>query len=74
MSAKSPEPEVDFSDENILQFIRAHHEPCVTAGDVADEFNVTNEAANYRLKKLMDDGKVADKQAGASAKVWYLIG
>lgn len=63
-----------FTDENILTFIRTHEDPCVTAGEIADRFDVTNEAVNYRLKQLRDQGKIRDKRAGASAKVWYPIG
>lgn len=64
----------DFTDENIIQFIQAHEDPCVTAGEIAEEFGVTNEGANYRLGKLRDAGKIAEKDVGASAKVWYLVG
>ncbi|MBX0326073.1 hypothetical protein EGH21_23990 [Halomicroarcula sp. F13] len=61
------------SDETILQFVRTHDDPCVTAGEVAEEFNITNEAANYRLMKLCDREEIAEKRVGSSAKVWYII-
>ena len=60
------------TDERILEFIRAHQDPCVTAGEIADEFKITNEGANYRLKKIRDRGEVVEKRVGVSAKVWYV--
>lgn len=62
----------EFSDENILSFVRDHEDPCVTAGEVATHFGVTNEAANYRLNKLKRQAKIVEKRVGSSAKVWYL--
>lgn len=57
----------------ILKFLREKDEPVVTASEVAKEFGVTNEAANYRLKQLKQEGKVKEKKVGASAKVWYPV-
>lgn len=74
MSADSNEPTPKMTRERILNFVRTHDEPCVTAGEVAAEFGVTNGAANYRLKQLRDEGELQDKRVGASAKIWYLVG
>lgn len=74
MSTPTNRNQSNFTDEAIMNFVRGHEEPCVTNADVAEEFGVTKEAANYRLKNLRDDGRVAEKKVGASAKVWYLIG
>lgn len=60
--------------EAIVQFVRTHDDPCVTAGEIADAFGVTNEAAHYRLKRLKEREKLEDKKVGASAKVWYPVG
>lgn len=72
MSAESPEEEVVVSYDNIRCFIREHQDPCVTASEVADQFDITNQGALYRLRQLSEQGDVGAKEAGASAKVWYL--
>lgn len=74
MSASTKNMERDFTDESIISFIRGYKDPCVTAGEVAEYFGVTNEAANYRLGKLREAGEIVEKRVGASAKVWYLAG
>lgn len=58
MNTDRPNNTTRFSDEKILQFVREHEDPCITAGEIAEAFDVTNEAANYRLKKLRDKGKL----------------
>jgi predicted ArsR family transcriptional regulator len=60
--------------ETIVEFVRTHDDPCVTAGEIADAFDVTNEAAHYRLKRLKEREQLEDKKVGASAKVWYPVG
>ena len=74
MSANSKTKPRNMTYDNLVNFVRKHDQPCVTAGEVATEFGVTNSAANYRLKKLKEKGRIQDKQVGASAKVWYPIG
>lgn len=59
------------TSESILQFVRNHEEPVVTAGEIADEFDMTNQGVNYRLRQLEEEGKLVSKTAGSSAKVWY---
>jgi len=74
MSTKSTEEVPEVTYENIISFIRSHEDPCVTAGEISAEFGITGQAANYRLQKLRDAGEVREKDAGASAKVWYVTG
>ncbi len=63
-----------FDNEAIVKFIRNHEEPCVTASDIAEYFGKTNNAVHYRLGQLMDADRVREKEVGASAKVYYLLG
>lgn len=72
MSAGPAGQDRNMDDESILNFVQDHEDPCVTAGEIAAEFGVTNEAVNYRLNQLKQEGKVQDKKVGASAKIWYL--
>lgn len=74
MSAETNSQKEKVTYDNILSFIRTHKDPVVTAGEVAAEFDISNQAANYRLSELSERGKVREKTVGASAKVWYHIG
>lgn len=58
----------------VLKFIRTHDDPCVTASEVAEQFGITNEAANYHLKNLQHADEIEGKVAGSAAKVWYAVG
>jgi len=64
----------ELTYENIVKFARAHDDPCITAGEIATQFDISNEAANYRLQQLRERGEMVDKQVGASAKVWFIKG
>ena len=57
------------SDEDVLDATR-EHSPAATS-EVADELGVTRQAADYRLRKLRDEDRVASKKIGASL-VWYV--
>jgi predicted transcriptional regulator len=63
-----------MSDNEILRAVRNHDDPCVTSSEIAEELDVTNDAVNYRLRKLAEAGAVRGKTVGASAKVWYVVG
>jgi predicted transcriptional regulator len=72
MSTKQPANCDEFSNETILQFIRAHEEPCITASEIAEEFGVTNSAVHYRVEQLEESNEIRAKEVGASATVFYL--
>lgn len=74
MSTSSEKQEQKVTYDNIISFIREHEDPCVTASEIASEFDMTNQGANYRLDQLKKRGEVEEKVAGASAKVWYALG
>lgn len=63
-----------MSPERVLSFVHTYEEPCVSASDVATNFDVTNNAARYRLKQLEESGRLNSKVVGSSAKVWYAVG
>lgn len=63
-----------MTDDELLSFIRNYEDPCLTASELSDEFDLTNDAINYRLYKLKDAGKLETKSVGASARVWYVTG
>jgi len=58
----------EYSDEEILGAVRAH-EPAATS-EVAGEIGISRQAADYRLRRLRDEGRVSNKKIGASL-VWF---
>lgn len=56
------------TDEDILEAVRTH-EPAATS-EVASEISVSRQAADYRLRKLLDEDRVSKKKIGASL-VWF---
>lgn len=46
-------------------------QPLVTTSDVADEVGCTRETARVKLHALEDDGQLASRQVGSSARVWF---
>lgn len=73
MSTNGGEKVQKLDPMDVITFLREHEQPVVTAGEVAEEFDVTPSAARYRLNQLGDQGRVRGKKVGASAKVWYLV-
>jgi len=56
---------------DVRSFVAEHEDPVVKASEVADEFDVTNQAANYRLNQLVERGELRAKQMGRSAKAYW---
>jgi len=58
----------EHSDEDVLKAVRAH-EPAGTS-EVADELGIARQSADYRLRRLEEDGRVKKKKIAASL-VWF---
>ena len=63
-----------MTDSDIKGVIRSHQDRAVTVGEVADELDVTPQAALQRLDELNERGEVVKKKVGARAVVWWLDG
>jgi predicted ArsR family transcriptional regulator len=63
--------DVTHPEEDYLDAIR-EHAPASTK-EVADAVGVTRQGADYRLRKLEEDGKVESKMVGNSL-VWMVAG
>ena len=74
MSANSDRRVKKMDPDEVLSFVRGYEEPVVTAGEVAESFDVSPRAARYRLDQLEEEEVVRGKKVGGSAKVWYPIG
>lgn len=62
--------DVAHTEDEFLDAVRKH-EPAGTR-EVADEVGVTRQGADYRLRKLRDEGKVQSKKVGRDSLVWML--
>lgn len=57
----------EHADADVLAAVR-NHNPAATS-EVADDLGIVRQSADYRLRKLADEGQVRQKKIGASA-VW----
>lgn len=64
------DPKLAYSE--IIELCRNQRPPVVTTRDLMDEFDISQQAAYYRLTKLEDQGKMERKKIGASGNVWWL--
>ena len=58
-----------YTDEDILEAV--HSVKTATTTSVADELNCTRPAADYRLRRLRDEGRVEATMVG-NTLVWRL--
>ena len=56
--------EPEHSDEAVLEAVRKH-EPAGTS-DIADELGIARQSADYRLRRLLDEGYVMKQKIGNS--------
>ena len=61
-------------DDVILQFIESFDHPVITAMEIAEEFDISQQAAHWRLSKLEEKGSISRKKVGARAVVWWIAG
>ncbi|ELY83434.1 winged helix-turn-helix domain-containing protein [Natrinema gari] len=57
----------EHTDEDVLNAVR-EYEPAGTK-EVADELGIARQSADYRLRRLLDEGQVSKKKVGNSL-VW----
>lgn len=60
------------SDEKYIRAMGKHPDPVVTAVELADIVDVSQQAAYTKLADLEDRGLVTSKKVGARSKVWWL--
>lgn len=65
------QPELTY--DSVKRFCREIDQPVVTTTDVKDHFGISQQAAYYRLDKLVERGEMVRKKIGASGNVWWLI-
>lgn len=62
--------EPEHTDEEVLAAVRTH-EPAGTK-EVADELGIARQSADYRLRQLLEKGRVTKKKVGNSL-VWFIV-
>lgn len=72
MSPKSSDQRKKFSDEELQELFRKSEAPVMTAKEVAEAFDVTQQAAHKRLSSLNEESAIGRKKVGAHAVVWWL--
>lgn len=58
--------------KKIKELFRNSKFPILTAKDIEEEFGISNQAANYRLKKMVNRGTVERRKVGGAAAVYWL--
>jgi predicted transcriptional regulator len=61
--------EPEFTDEEVISAVRVH-EPAGTK-EIADELGIARQSADYRLRRLLEEGRVSKKKVGNSL-VWSI--
>jgi predicted transcriptional regulator len=62
----------DLDSETVLELFRRHADPVLTAPEVAEAFDISSQAANKRLRKLHESGRLKRKKVGGAAVVYWL--
>lgn len=59
------------TEQDILKAFDRADAPFLTAAELGEELSVSRQAANYRLKRMREDGLVDRKQTGARSAGWW---
>lgn len=72
MSTMTDDSSGQITNEKIISLFRRSSDPVLTAPEVAAEFDISTQAANYRLKQLEEEGTLKRKKVGSAAVVYWL--
>jgi len=62
----------DGGSDELRSLFENADEPVLTAVEVAEELDVTQQAAHARLSKAHEDGWMQRKKVGSRAVVWWV--
>lgn len=68
MPRPGPDPTVD--DDDIIRVIVSAREPALGTHDIADEFDISRQAMERHLRRLVDDGVLKTGKVGG-ANIWW---
>lgn len=63
-----------YSDDELIALFEETEDPVLTAPEIADELDITQQAAHSRLMRAYEHGELERKKTGARAVVWWLSG
>jgi predicted transcriptional regulator len=61
----------ELSEQGILKLFDRADAPFLTAPEIAEKFDVTRQAVNYRLRQMKEKGLVSHKKTGARSVGWW---
>jgi hypothetical protein len=64
--------ELPEAEKEVVSLCRDSERPFITTRDVAERFEITQQAAYERLSRLSDRGIVHRSKVGSRAVVWWL--
>jgi len=59
------------SDTKILTYMRESDDPAFTAGELAEQFEMTTEGVRNRLQQLIESGDVFSKKPGKRTVIYW---
>jgi len=62
----------EIDEIEILRLFALSSEPVLTTSEVMDRFDISQQAAYYRLRNLEADDYLESKKIGAKARVFWL--
>lgn len=66
------EPDYKDSDVRYIRAIAQNPDPVVTAVEVADRIEVSQQAAHRKLEDMLERNLVRKKKVGSRAVIWWL--
>ncbi|KAA9404711.1 hypothetical protein EGO51_18590 [Haloarcula hispanica] len=61
----------DVTDGELLHYFDTREQPVLSAGDVADEFDIKRQTADRRLKELEEEGELKRIIFGERSQAWW---
>lgn len=62
----------ESTDVKYLEALIGHPDPVMTSTEVADELDISQQAAYDKLKQLSDRDLVRSKKTGSRSRVWWV--
>lgn len=60
------------SDADVLKVFALTADPALSAPEVAERLDITQQAAHSRLSRMANDGLLRTKKIGARARIYWL--
>jgi len=61
-----------ITDNEIIEYFAEASDPVFSAGECAEDWDMTHEGARGRLNSLVDSGRLETKKPGSRTRVYWL--